>query len=90
MIIMGSRNQFERIANIDSPCPRCSYTPIEFGYVKKKFTVYFIPTFTISKDYGLHCPRCDEKLVLNQDVGEQIYDDIVYGKPKRKNKRDDP
>ena len=89
MIIMGSKNQFERITDIDSPCPRCSYAPVEFGYLKKKFTVYFIPTFTMSKEYGLHCPSCDGKFVLNQDVGEQIHDDIVHEKPKRKSKRDD-
>lgn len=88
IILFGTRHKFEEIAPLDAPCPRCSYEPIEFGYIKEKFTLYFIPVFTISKKYALHCPKCGGQFELKPDVGEQIHHDLAQG--KRKRKRDDP
>jgi hypothetical protein len=83
IIFFGTRHKFEEISLIDEPCPRCDYEPVEFGYIKDKFTLYFIPLFTISKKYALHCPKCGGQFVLNPDVGEQIHEDIAYEKSKR-------
>ena len=85
IILFGTRHKFEEIDLLDEPCPRCGYEPIEFGYIKEKFTLYFIPIFTVSKKYALHCPKCGGQFQLKDEVGEQILHDIE--KPKRK--RDD-
>lgn len=83
IILFGTRQKFEEIDLLDEPCPRCYYEPIEFGYLKEKFTLYLIPVFTISKKYALHCPKCGGQFELDDDIGEEILHDIGRAKRKR-------
>lgn len=84
IILFGTRHKFEEIALLNEPCPRCHYEPIEFGYIKEKFTLYFIPIFTMSKKYALHCPKCGGQFTLKPEIGEEIQRDIARGKKKKR------
>jgi hypothetical protein len=59
MLVWGHKYQLEPKCEVETDCPQCGRSPMILNHGRKKFTLYWIPTFTMSEGYFLKCPRCN-------------------------------
>jgi hypothetical protein len=59
IVVWGNKGYVDHIGYIIFECPYCRQTgPFSVHQVRKKFTLYFIPTFSYSNKLFLECPNC--------------------------------
>jgi hypothetical protein len=68
MIVFGHKYQLGFKCTADVQCPSCKKAPMELHRGRKKFTLYWIPTFTMSEGYFLKCPRCNNDTLYEVDA----------------------
>jgi hypothetical protein len=68
VIIYGHKYDLEFRCNVPIPCPDCGRQTMQLVHGKKKFTLYWIPTFTMSEGYFLKCSACKTDLLREVDA----------------------
>ena len=59
VFIWGNKGYSDHLGYIIHECPQCSRTvPFSVFQLRRKFTVYFIPTFSYSNKQFLECGAC--------------------------------
>lgn len=73
MIIYGYRTIVRQLAMITMVCGRCnSYAPQQVNRRTKKFTLFFIPLFPISRWYFTRCTACGKDHLSRKATVEQL------------------
>lgn len=68
LLVWGHKYQLEPIGSVDVECPDCHTSPMQLCKGEKKFTVYWMPTFTMSEGYFVRCPRCQNDNLYEVDA----------------------
>jgi hypothetical protein len=72
IVIHGHKWEMEFKRVVKHPCPACQRPDMELHFGHKKFTLYWIPTFTLESSYLLKCKPCDSIWTLPQSEGELL------------------
>ncbi len=73
LFLFGSKDYDDRLGDITMKCPDCkSRGAFSVEQERKKFTVYFIPTFQYSKKQFLVCPACHEKFEVARELKPEV------------------
>ena len=66
LIIWGHKYSYELIGPVHRACPACGYSPMSLYLAKKKFTLYWIPTFTTETNHAIGCDVCKKYWMISQ------------------------
>ena len=72
VFIWGHKYELEFKGTVKQCCPSCGKSPMEPHWGKKKFTMYWIPTFTLESSYVLKCKPCDKIWTIPQAEGDRL------------------
>lgn len=73
VFIWGSRGYYDQLGYVIHRCPECgTLGPFSVEQTKKKFTVYFIPTFSYSQKQYLVCTTCQAAFEVNKEAKEEL------------------
>jgi hypothetical protein len=68
-VVWGHKYDLRLLCQVQQECPKCNQAPLELHHGQKRFTLYWIPTFTTSEGYFLKCPRCNDDALYEIDAG---------------------
>ena len=73
ILIFGFRSSIERLATLLLQCQRCQ-TPAahHIRRWRKRFTLFFIPTFTLQKKHFVSCTMCGSDFLVAQEEAERL------------------
>ena len=81
MLIWGNKGYSDQLGFVVNKCPSCGQTgPFAVHQVRKKFTIYFIPTFSYSNKQYLECRACQASFEVPSDKKEEIAESIMSQK----------
>ena len=63
LLIWGHKFQLTPLGEVQVPCPQCGKAPMVLNRAVKRFTIYWIPTFSMGRSHCLTCPRCKNRLI---------------------------
>lgn len=73
MLIWGNKGYVDHLGYVIHECTECRHTgPCSVYQQKKKFTVYFVPTFSYSSKQLLECGRCKAAFEIPSSLQEKI------------------
>ncbi len=73
LFLFGSKDYDDRLGDITMKCPDCKTRgAFSVEQERKKFTVYFIPTFQYSKKQFLVCPACRERFEVARELKPEL------------------
>lgn len=78
MIVVGYDHQYDLVAVVDSPCPACGRRTRPLYRARKKLTLYWIPTFTLTHLYALKCECNPDR---HWEVDEATAQQLLKGRP---------
>ena len=68
MFIWGTKGSVQKIGYLIQECPSCESGPFAVHQAKKKFTLYFIPTFSYSNKQYLECLSCHDSFEVPSEM----------------------
>lgn len=78
MFIWGNKGYVDKLGYIINECPACGHTgPFAVYQTHKKFTVYFIPTFSYSNKHFLECGSCKAAFEVPKEKKEALAKAII-------------
>jgi len=78
MLIWGNKGYVDHIGYVIIQCPECGTTgPFSVYQLRKKFTLYFVPTFSYSNKQALECGACKVSFEVPKDMKEEIAESIM-------------
>lgn len=77
MIVVGYDHQYDLVAVVDSPCPACGRRTRPLYRARKKLTLYWIPTFTLTHLYALKCECSPDR---HWEVDEATAQQLLKGR----------
>ena len=77
MFIWGSKGSVQKIGYLMQECPSCKSGPFAVHQAKKKFTIYFIPTFSYSNKQYLECLSCHDSFEVAADMKPDIEQNLL-------------
>jgi predicted RNA-binding Zn-ribbon protein involved in translation (DUF1610 family) len=76
--VWGSKGYRDLLGYVIYECPSCGETgPFSVIQLRKKFTVYFIPTFSYSDEQYLECPYCKAAFKVPKENKEELAGSIL-------------
>jgi hypothetical protein len=73
MLIWGNKSYSEQLGYVISDCPSCGNTgPLSVFQTQKKFTIYFIPTFSYENQQVLQCGACQATFEVPDEMKNHI------------------
>jgi len=73
MLIWGTKGYSDHLGYIIRDCPECARTsPFSVYQQKKKFTIYFIPTFSYSSKQLIECGACKAAFEVQNEMKATI------------------
>jgi len=72
MFIWGTKGSVQQIGYLMQECPSCESGPFAVHQAKKKFTLYFIPTFSYSNKQYLECLSCHDSFEVPSEMKPSI------------------
>ena len=72
MFIWGTKGSVQKIGYLIQECPSCESGPFAVHQAKKKFTLYFIPTFSYSNKQYLECLSCHDSFEVPSEMKPSI------------------
>jgi hypothetical protein len=73
MLIWGNKSYSEQLGYIISECPSCGSTgPLSVFQTQKKFTIYFIPTFSYENQQVLQCGACQATFEVPDEMKDHV------------------
>lgn len=94
LFLFGNKGYYDRLGYITMKCPDCRTRGVfSVEQERKKFTIYFVPTFQYSKKQFLVCTTCHEKFEVAKELKpelatrlmsqEELSSSVRRGKSKR-------
>jgi len=77
MFIWGSKGSVQKIGYLMRECPSCASGPFAVHQAKKKFTLYFVPTFSYSNKQYLECLACHDSFEVPSEMKPSIERDLL-------------
>ena len=78
MIIWGNKGYSDFLGYIREKCPECGTDGIfEVHQARKKFTLYFIPTFTYSREQFMVCRACETPFKVPKRMKAEVAASLV-------------
>jgi len=78
MIIFGNKGYCDHLGYIILQCRSCGQTnPFSVYQVRKKFTLYFIPTFSYSNKQYIECSACKAAVEVPAEMKQQLAASIL-------------
>ncbi|MGO9119497.1 MAG: zinc-ribbon domain-containing protein [Desulfomonilaceae bacterium] len=78
IFIWGNKGYVDRLGYVINQCPSCGQTgPFSVFQVRKKFTVYFIPTFSYSNKQYLECGQCKAAFEVPKEKKQALASSIM-------------
>jgi len=78
VLIWGRKGYTDELGYFIMKCPSCGQTnPFSVFQVRKKFTLYFIPTFSYSSKQYLVCNACKANFEVPKDKKEMVKSKIM-------------
>jgi hypothetical protein len=78
VLIWGRKGYSDQLGYVIYQCPACHQTvPFTVLQVRKKFTLYFIPTFSYSNKQFLVCSRCNAHFEVEKDKKKELATNIM-------------
>jgi hypothetical protein len=78
VFIWGTKGYGDFLGYIIFECPSCKTTcPFSVEQVKKKFTVYFIPTFSYSNTQYLTCTSCNASFKIPKELKPEVAKNLM-------------
>lgn len=78
MVIWGNKVYPERLGYIMFECPECNIKGIfSVDQVRKKFTLYFVPTFNYSLYQYITCTNCQAIFKVSKELKQEIVKNII-------------
>ncbi|GHH53793.1 zinc-ribbon domain-containing protein [Streptomyces candidus] len=82
MIIFGTKGYVHQMAMLMLLCGQCG-NPAAHALRKRvtKFTLFFVPLFTVSSKYTTQCTFCGAERRVERDEAERLRTQAVQGEP---------
>ena len=78
VLIWGRKGYTDQLGYTIEKCPSCGQTtPFSVFQVRKKFTLYFIPTFSYSNKQYLVCHACNASFEVPKEKKEELKSKIL-------------
>jgi hypothetical protein len=77
MFIWGTKGSVQKIGYLMQECPSCASGPFAVHQAKKKFTLYFIPTFSYSNKQYLECLSCHDSFEVPSEMKPTIEQNLL-------------
>jgi hypothetical protein len=78
MLIWGNKGYSDQIGYIIHECPGCKQTSAFSVYqTRKKFTLYFIPTFSYSNKQFIECGECKTTYEVPKEMKEEVGNSLM-------------
>lgn len=78
MLIWGRKGYSDHLGYIIFECPECGTTgPFSVHQLRKKFTLYFVPTFSYSNKQYLECESCHAAFEVPKKMKKELADSIM-------------
>ena len=78
MLIWGSNAYTDRLGYVIWECPECGITgPFTVYQLRRKFTLYFVPTFSYSNKQAIECGACKAAFEVPKDMKKHIAESII-------------
>ena len=78
VFIWGNKGYSDHLGYVIYECPSCKQTcAFSVFQVRKKFTVYFVPTFSYSNKQLIQCALCQEAFEVPNDLKEDIKENLM-------------
>ena len=78
MFIWGTKGYGDFLGYIIDECSECGKTsPFAVEQVKKKFTVYFVPTFSYSNKQFATCTSCGASFEVPKDLKPEVAKNLI-------------
>lgn len=73
ILVWGHKGYCDLLGYVIERCPRCSTTgPFSIKQVRKKFTLYFVPTFSYGSKQYAECFACHSTFEIPKEQQQQI------------------
>lgn len=73
VFIWGNKGYTEHLGYVIQKCDSCKRTrPFSVFQVRKKFTVYFIPTFSYSNKQAIQCSLCQATFEVPSELKDKV------------------
>lgn len=78
IFVLGTKGYDDLLGYLIHECPSCSTTcAFTVEQVRKKFTVYFIPTFNYSNKQYLTCSACQASFEIPEELKPEIQQKLM-------------
>ena len=78
LFLFGNKGYYDRLGYITMKCPECKTRGVfSVEQERKKFTVYFVPTFQYSNKQLLVCPTCHETFEVAKELKPELAKKII-------------
>ena len=74
MIVWGHSYDLTPLGKVPLDCPKCGKAPMVLNLANKRFTLYWIPTFSMSECHALTCPHCADETLY--EVKPELVEDL--------------
>ena len=73
VFVFGNKGYYDTLGYVINKCPECrASVPFSVEQERKKFTVFFVPTFQYSKKQYMVCSRCLEIFEVAPELKEEL------------------
>ncbi len=77
-VVWGNKGYVDHLGYVIFECPYCKQTgPFSVLQVRKKFTLYFIPTFSYSNKQFIECPYCQASYEVPKEEKQELAASII-------------
>ena len=76
-LVWGHKYDLEPLRDVPTECPQCKQERMELCRGRKRFTLYWIKTFTMAEGYFLRCKQCSNDALY--EVEPQVAEELIVG-----------
>jgi hypothetical protein len=59
-VVWGHNYELTPLGDVPLDCPKCKRSPMQLNTAKKKFTLYWLPLWTMEETHALKCKHCND------------------------------
>lgn len=81
VILFGNKNYYDSLGYIIMKCPGCKTRGVfSVEQERKKFTVYFVPTFQYQSRQIITCKTCNQSFEVDKELKPKIAKNLISQK----------
>jgi hypothetical protein len=78
LFLFGKKDYYDHLGYVIIKCPECKIRDVfTVAQERKKFTIYFVPTFQYSKKQLLVCGTCHETFEVAKELKPELVNKIM-------------